>query len=142
VRAGPPEVLLVEDDADDALMMSLACEGLLDLKRVEDGDKALAYLRGQPPYEGAARPAFVLLDWRLPRRSGEEVLRDIRADGALALLPVIVLTTSTSEHDVRTAYGRGANAYVVKPMGGSSLKELAASLAGFWAGHALLPKLP
>lgn len=136
----PPEVLLVEDDPDDVLMMRLACAGLMELKLASDGAQALDYLRGRPPFAGAARPALVLLDWRLPRKSGEEVLRELRGDAALKLLPVLVLTTSRSEADVRAAYELGANAFLVKPTGLDRLKELAAAVAGFWLTHAVLPE--
>lgn len=140
MSAAPPEVLLVEDDADDVYMMRQACAGLMELKLAADGVEALEYLRGQGTFAGARPPALVLLDWRLPRKSGEETLRELRADAALRLLPVLVLTTSNSEADVRRAYALGANAYLAKPTGVESLRALAASIADFWLARAVLPR--
>lgn len=140
MSAAPPEVLLVEDDPDDVYMMRQACAGLMELKLAGDGAEALEYLRRQGPFADARAPALVLLDWRLPRMSGEETLRALRADAALRLLPVLVLTTSNSEADVRRAYTLGANAYLTKPTGMEGLRALAGSIADFWLSRAVLPR--
>lgn len=142
MRAGPFEILLVEDDPDDVMLMkeALSSRGsAVVLRVVVDGAQALEYLRGRGSHAGAARPSLVLLDWRLPRLSGEEVLGEIRRDPALKLLPVIVLTTSASQADVDLAYGLGANAFLTKPTGGDNLDRLVAALEDFWLRFARLP---
>lgn len=127
-----PRALLVEDDEDDAFLMLRAGEGFLELERVADGAAALARLRPGPSRGAAALPALVLLDWRLPGLSGEEVLRGLRSDPTLRLLPVLVLTTSAAEADARAAYAAGANAFLTKPNGGEALRALVGAIAGFW----------
>ncbi|MBI3549227.1 MAG: response regulator [Elusimicrobia bacterium] len=117
-------------------------QGLIDFKVVTDGVEAMAYLRGEGSFSGAARPSLILLDWRLPKKSGEEVLRDIRADPALRLIPVLVLTTSASERDVNTAYSLGANGFVTKPNGMERLQTLVSLIEGFWFTFASLPSDP
>lgn len=139
------EVLLVEDDPDSVLLMREAFKagrGLVDLKAARDGVEAMSYLRGLGPFAGAARPALVLLDWRLPRKSGEDVLREIRSDPALKLLPVLVLTTSAWEKDVHDAYAAGANCFLTKPSSMADMRALAALIEDFWVLYASLPSAP
>jgi CheY-like chemotaxis protein len=136
------QVLLVEDTSSDVMLMQLALKksgAPIELKVAEDGAEAMDYLRGQGRFSGAARPALVLLDWRLPRMSGEEVLREVRKDPVLRLIPVIVLTSSAAAADVRTAYSLGANAYLTKPNGLDELQALISAIAGFWLIFATLP---
>lgn len=134
-KPAPRPVLLVEDDPYDARRLGDALEGgrgLLTLQLARDGEEALAWLRGKP------RAQLVLLDWRLPGKSGAEVLREIRADAALRLIPVIVLTSSTSEEDLRAAYSLGANSFLRKPGGPEQLRIFADRLENFWLLHAHL----
>jgi chemotaxis family two-component system response regulator Rcp1 len=136
------EVLLVEDDPDDVLLVQealLGCAGLIDLKTVGDGLHAADYLRGRGAYAAAAKPALMLLDWRLPGKSGLELLREIRADRRLKGLPVLVLTTSASARDVEDAYRAGANCFLTKPVGLDEMTELFRSLESFWLVHCRLP---
>lgn len=137
-----PRALLVEDDEDDAFMMRRASEGLLELERVADGAAALSRLRPGRSRGAAALPALVLLDWRLPALSGEEVLRGLRADASLRLLPVLVLTTSAAEADARAAYAAGANAFLTKPTGGEALRALLGAIAGFWSRAEIMKITP
>ena len=135
---GRPKILLVEDDVDDVMLLRGALARAappVELAVAGNGLEALETLRDA----GAARPTLVLLDWRLPGKSGLEVLREIRGDPGLRLIPVIVLTSSTSEADVVDAYAAGANCFLTKPTGLDALDALAASLAGFWLVHARLP---
>jgi CheY-like chemotaxis protein len=121
----PLEVLLVEDDDGDVLMVREALaesERSSVLEVVDDGAKALAYLRKEEPYGRASRPDLVLLDLNLPKVSGKEVLSEVKSDPALRQIPVVVLTTSQSDSDIRDSYDRHANAYVTKP---GSYRELA-----------------
>lgn len=139
----PNEVLLVEDDPDDVMLMRNALEsarGLIELRVVGDGVEAMEYLRGEGRFAGAARPALVLLDWRLPRISGEDVLREIKSDPVLRAIPVLVLTTSASEIDMCTAYSLGVNAFLTKPTGVGKLRALVALIEEFWFVYASLPK--
>lgn len=131
-------ILIIEDDRDDAELIRYAFDkaGIPDpLLFIEDGAKAIAFVRGAGPYadrDQHPRPSLVLLDLRLPRRSGFEVLAAIRDDETMRLTPVVVLTSSTQEADIRRAYGAGANSYLVKPVGGEQLLEMVRSLEAYW----------
>jgi two-component system response regulator len=119
----PVEILLVEDDPDDE---GLAQEALRDspvpvyLNVVEDGEAALTYLRGEGEYKDAILPDLILLDLKMPKKGGLEVLAEIKADPALRRIPVIVLTTSDSPQDTLRAYDLQASCYITKP---ADLKE-------------------
>ncbi|MEV4289096.1 response regulator [Nonomuraea bangladeshensis] len=113
------EVLLVEDDQGDILLTREA----FDLNKVRnrlhvvnDGEQAVAFLRREGIYADAPCPDLILLDLNLPRMSGLEVLSEIKADPALATIPVVVLTTSEAEEDILLSYRLHANAYVTKPV--------------------------
>lgn len=128
-------VLLAEDNPGDAELtrQALASSKLkIDLVTVDDGEKALRYLRGEPPYRNAPAPDLLLLDLNLPKVSGEEVLRELRRDKTLAGLPVVVLTSSDAETEVSRCYAEGANCYIVKPVDFNSFMEIVASIEHFW----------
>ncbi|GAA3715804.1 response regulator [Streptomyces tremellae] len=115
----PIEVLLVEDDAGDELMTREAFEDNKirnALHVVRDGQEALDFLYRRAPYEDAPRPDLILLDLNLPRYDGRQVLERIKTDPELALIPVVVLTTSSAEEDILRSYKLHANAYVTKPV--------------------------
>lgn len=129
------KVLLVEDNPGDAELTRQALESsklAVDLVTLDDGEKALKYLRSEPPYREASRPDLVLLDLNLPKVSGEEVLSEIKADKDLRSLPVVVLTSSDAETEVSRCYAEGANCYVVKPVDFASFMEIVASIEQFW----------
>jgi CheY-like chemotaxis protein len=116
---GTAEVLLVEDDPGDVLLTSeaFAYHHLdVQLHVVGDGEEAMRFLRRTGDFAGAPRPALVLLDLNLPRRSGLEVLADLKADPDLRTIPVVVLTTSQAQQDIQCSYQLHTNAYVVKPI--------------------------
>ena len=118
-RAEPIDVLLVEDDEGDVLMTKEAFEYYRIRNRlhvVSDGDQALQFLRRTGPYADAPRPGLILLDVNLPRLSGLEVLAELKQDPELAVLPVVMLTTSQAEEDILRSYSLHANAYVTKPV--------------------------
>ncbi|HEX7899653.1 MAG TPA: response regulator [Planctomycetota bacterium] len=128
-------VLLVEDDSNDVLLMNRAFgkAGFAGpLKVVTDGERAIAALSGEGGAPGGPIPALVLLDLKLPRCSGFEVVAWIRAQPRLRALPVVVLTSSKDKRDVTRAYELGANAYLIKPAAFSELVELVKVLAAFW----------
>ncbi|MEU9358759.1 response regulator [Streptomyces sp. NPDC051840] len=115
----PIEVLLVEDDPGDELMTREAFEDNKirnTLHVVRDGQEALDFLYRQGQYPDAPRPDLVLLDLNLPKYDGRQVLEKIKTDPELALIPVVVLTTSSAEEDILRSYKLHANAYVTKPV--------------------------
>lgn len=136
------EILLVEDSRADAL---IAREAFAEfqitetLHVVEDGLQALAYLRQEDPYASAPRPDLILLDLNLPRKTGREVLAEIKADQTLKTIPVIILTTSQAEQDVQQAYTHHANCYIVKPVGFNKYIEAMKAIQQFWFSVATLP---
>lgn len=138
----PIEILLVEDSPSDALLTRRALEGGKMLNRlhiVEDGVKAVAFLRQQPPYAAAPRPQLILLDLNMPRKDGREVLAEIKADDDLKVIPVVVLTTSNAEVDVLRSYKLHANCYITKPVNFDSFAAAIASLEHFWFAVVTLP---
>jgi CheY-like chemotaxis protein len=137
---GPMEVLLVEDDPGDVLMTREAFgERGKRLAVVNDGVEALAYVRREGPFREAARPDLVVLDLNLPRRSGHEVLADIKSDPDLRDIPVVVLTTSASPEDVLSSYRQHANAYVTKPVDYDTFVAAVRQIDDFFTEVASLP---
>ena len=138
----PVEILLVEDNPGD---VRLAREGLSECKIrnnlhvVDDGVKALAFLRRQDGYAKAPRPDIVLLDLNLPRKDGREVLREVKEDENLRTIPVVVLTTSKAEEDILKSYSLHANCYVTKPMGLQQFLDVVRSIEDFWFTIVKLP---
>ncbi|MCK8677590.1 response regulator [Streptomyces lichenis] len=115
----PITVLLVEDDPGDELMTREAFEDNKiqnDLHVVRDGEEALDFLFRRGPHTEAPRPDLILLDLNLPKYDGRQVLEQIKSDEELALIPVVVLTTSSAEEDILRSYELHANAYVTKPV--------------------------
>lgn len=127
--------LLVEDDDSHAMitMRSLRNNRVPNtVERVTDGAEAMAYLRNEGPYADRARPDAVLLDLKMPRLDGHEVLALIKEDPVLRMIPVIVLTTSDAEDDRLKAYKRHANSYLVKPLSFDRFRQLADDLTQYW----------
>ncbi|NCO37159.1 MAG: response regulator [Armatimonadetes bacterium CG_4_10_14_3_um_filter_66_18] len=136
------EVLLVEDDLGDAELtqeMLTEAKVSVNLRVVQDGVEALAYLRREGSYAEAARPDLVLLDLNMPRKDGREVLRDIRAEETLRSLPIVVLTTSESDEDILKSYDLGANCYVTKPVGLDQFARIIQCIEEFWFTVVKLP---
>jgi CheY-like chemotaxis protein len=112
------DVLLVEDDPGDVLLTREAFEDHhlgLQLHVAGDGETAMRFLRRTDDFAGMPRPALVVLDLNLPRRSGLEVLGELKADPGLHTIPVVVLTTSQAQADISRSYQLHTNAYVIKP---------------------------
>jgi chemotaxis family two-component system response regulator Rcp1 len=138
----PIEILLIEDSNTDILMTQEALyeAGLPNhLNIVEDGVKALDFLRQNGPYAQAPRPDLILLDLNLPRKNGHELLAEIKNDPHLQQIPVVVLTTSSAEEDIMKAYDLHANCYVVKPLDFTSFVEVIRSIRHFWFTVVTLP---
>ncbi|MBN1589156.1 MAG: response regulator [Pirellulales bacterium] len=133
-----PLILLVEDDSSHAELVSRALQRKLPsckVRRLSDGQSVLDYFFRQGDYADPAtspRPRVVLLDLRLPRIDGLDVLRRIKASESLRQTPVVVLTTSTAEEDVAQAYACHANSVVSKPADFTVFTELMQDLAAFW----------
>ncbi len=138
-------ILYVEDDEDDRLLAKEAIEESaynVDLRFVENGVEALAYIRGAEPYdkpENAPRPDVILLDFNMPVVNGREVLRVLKTDIQLARIPIIVLTTSSSPVDINTAYDLGVNAYIVKPSRFDDLVKVFGTICDFWLNAVQFP---
>lgn len=115
----PIEVLLVEDDPGDELMTREAFQDNKirnTLHVARDGEEALDFLYRRGAHSDAPRPDLILLDLNLPKYDGRQVLEQIKQDPELALIPVVVLTTSSAEEDILRSYKLHANAYVTKPV--------------------------
>ena len=142
-EARPIEILLVEDDPGDVLITTEALEQSKlanNLHTVENGEEAVAFLRREGEYADAVRPDLVLLDLNLPRRDGREVLAEIKADPELRRIPVVVLTTSSSEEDVLRSYQLHANAYVTKPVDFEGFIEAIKQIDHFFVSVVQLPR--
>jgi CheY-like chemotaxis protein len=131
-------ILLVEDNPNDLELTLIALERTHlanEVVVVRDGAEALDYLFARGQHEGRANgnPAVVLLDLKLPKIDGLEVLREIRSDGRLKATPVVMLTSSKEETDLLRSYELGANAFVVKPVEFTHFVEAIADLGVFWA---------
>ena len=140
--ANPFRILLVEDNPADA---DLVQEALLEagmpgeLKTVSDGAQALLYLRGAAPYAADPLPDLVLLDLNLPRVSGFKVLAQMKDDEALRRIPVVILSSSIDDSDVRKACDLHANCYVSKPTDLVEFFGAMQRLQKFWIGTVILP---
>ena len=147
-RSGRPlTILMADDDEDDR---DLTRDALLDAKNVDrmqfvvDGQDLIDYLRrvgpyGSPDAAQRPRPSLILLDLNMPRKDGREALAEIKSDHELRSIPVVILTTSNDEQDVRRAYDLGANSYITKPVTGSKLHDVLATLAEYWSQVVVLP---
>jgi CheY-like chemotaxis protein len=138
VNMGSYSVLLVEDDPNDVLFVQRAfrlVNSAIELLTVEDGDAAVGYLNGDGDYGDRDRyplPSLILLDLKLPRRSGVEVLRWLKAQNNFKRIPVVILTSSRERLDVDLAYDLGVNSYLVKPVSFDDLAEMIAALNTYW----------
>ena len=131
-------ILLVEDDENDVLLIQRAFKRaafVKPLQVVRHGDDAVAYLGGTGSFADRQQypyPVFVLLDLKLPRRSGLEVLEWVKERAGLKRIPIVVLTSSKHDDDINRAYELGANSYIVKPVAFDTLLDLVKSLELYW----------
>ena len=142
VYNGCIQVLLVEDNPGDVRLTKEALkEGKLlnQLTVVGDGVEALAFLRKEGVYADALQPELILLDLNLPKKDGREVLAEIKADPNLRRIPVVVLTTSSSEEDILKIYDLHANCYITKPVDLEQFMGVVKSIEDFWVSVVKLP---
>ncbi|MFI5232606.1 MAG: response regulator [Gemmatimonadales bacterium] len=131
-------ILLVEDDENDVMLLQRAFRRAAivnPLQVVRHGDDAVAYLEGTGEFADRQQhplPVLMLLDLKLPRRTGLEVLQWVKERAGVKKIPIIVLTSSKNDDDVNRAYELGANSYVVKPVSFETLLELVKSLELYW----------
>ena len=136
------EILLVEDNPGDVrLTQEVFKEAkiLNHLHVVGDGVDAMAFLRREGGYAHVVRPDLVLLDLNLPRKSGRDVLEEIKGDPTLRNIPIVVLTTSRAEQDVLDAYEHHANCYIAKPVDLEQFVDIVRSIGQFWLSIVELP---
>ena len=138
----PIDILLVDDNPGDVrLMVETFKEGKLlnNLHVVEDGLEAIAFLKQEGKYADAPRPEIILLDLGLPKKDGLQVLGEIKTNGKLRRIPVVVLTTSKAEEDIIRSYDLNANSYVTKPVDLYQFIKILRSIEDFWLTVARLP---
>lgn len=136
------DILLVEDNnADIQLMVEILKEGKIpnDFHVVTDGEAALAYIRKEPPYERASSPGIIFLDLNLPKKSGHEVLHEIKSDPKLRRIPVVVMSSSEDEEDVAAAYDNHANCFITKPADLDQYMNVVNTVRAFWLATVRLP---
>jgi CheY-like chemotaxis protein len=140
-----PRILLIEDNPGDVELTREALEqaapqALLSIAR--DGMEATEFLRRRGRFDSAPAPDLVLLDLNLPKKTGRDVLRDVKQDPTLRHIPVIVFTGSGASDDILSSYDLHANGYVTKPEHAGEISTTMRTLVQFWLGVARLPTLP
>jgi two-component system cell cycle sensor histidine kinase/response regulator CckA len=142
VVAGSIEILLVDDSPTDRLIATEALSHARIASRlysVDNGVEAMAYLRREGKFSAARRPDLILLDLNLPKRDGREVLREIKQDPELKLIPVIVLTTSAADEDIARAYDDHANSFISKPVDFPRFTQALEAVRTYWFEVVTLP---
>lgn len=140
----PIEILLVEDNPADARLIVEVFSEFTDkckLNVVKDGAEAMDYLYKKGRHADIKYPSLILLDLNLPKVNGREILKTIKKDDKLKVIPVIILTTSKDENDISSSYRNHANAYITKPVDFDEFKALIHSFQDFWLDRTTLPKI-
>lgn len=138
----PIHILLVEDNEGDILLTTEALEeGKITNKvsTIKDGHEAILFLEKQGKYAQAETPDLILLDVNLPKKNGHEVLQHIKSVEALTHIPVIILTTSSSDRDINLSYKNHANCFITKPVEIDNFMEVIAKIEDFWISIVKLP---
>ncbi len=138
----PVEILLVEDNEGDIILTTEALEeGKINnsISVVKDGWEAVQFLEKKNGYEGAVTPDLILLDINLPKLNGHEVLNHIKSNPDLTHIPVVMLTTSSSEVDVMKSYKNHANCYITKPVDVNNFLDVISKIESFWISIVQLP---
>ena len=135
MSGGPVSILLVEDNAADVFFVreALRSEGIdTDLIVAQDGEKAVEFIKSAEDSRDAPCPQVILLDLNLPGMDGREVLAEIKADPSLAIIPVVILTTSSAEQDILRTYQLHANCFITKPVDFQQFIRVVQSIEEFW----------
>ena len=138
------EVLLIEDSAADADLVIEAMKGRkvrAHLSVVRNGEEAMSYLRREGSFVNSVQPDLILLDLNLPKKDGREVLREVKADPFLCSIPVVILTSSAADSDIRKSYQLHANCYIIKPVDFESFAIAVNQLFDFWFSLVVLPRV-
>jgi CheY-like chemotaxis protein len=138
----PIHILLVEDNEGDILLTREALEDakiITTLSVAKDGKEAIDFLSHQGKHTDAPLPDLLLLDINLPKKNGHEVLKYIKEDENLKHIPVIMLTTSSSERDINSSYGNYANCYITKPVEVNDFITVVSTIENFWISIVKLP---
>ena len=136
------EILLVEDSKGDIGLIEEVFEDAKignTLHIVEDGEEAIAFLRGEGQFSESPRPDIILLDLNLPKKDGREVLEEVKRDDEIKNIPIVVLTTSKAEEDILRSYNLQANAYIIKPVDFDQFIKVVKSIESFWLEIVKLP---
>jgi CheY-like chemotaxis protein len=139
----PVEILLVEDNPGDVLLIQESLKKTLahnHLHVAEDGVEAMDYLLQKGRFTSAPKPDLILLDLNLPRMDGRELLKEIKSEKQFKRIPVVVLTSSDADDDIKTAYDLHANCYITKPVDFKKFNTVIASLEEFWFSVVTLPE--
>ena len=144
INSKPITILMADDDPDDRLLVQEAFEEnrlINELATVEDGEELMDFLHRRGKFvDTTISPGLILLDLNMPRKSGLEALREIKADQKLRRLPVVILTTSKAEEDIIRSYDLGVNSFIVKPVTFEALVELIKEIDKYWFQIVELPK--
>lgn len=135
-------LLLIEDNPGDVRLTQEAfSEGSIPINMdvVMDGEEAIKFLRKQGEYATASTPDLILLDLNLPKKDGRQVLEEIKSDDLLKLIPVVILTTSNAEVDIRMSYNAHANCFINKPVDFDNFFDIIQKVEEFWLQTAILP---
>jgi two-component system, chemotaxis family, response regulator Rcp1 len=138
----PIFVLLVDDSPGDVRLTREALKGAkihVDLAVAQDGTEAMTFLMRQGEHAMALRPDLILLDLNLPKKDGREVLKEIKESPTLKSIPVVILTTSASDADIRRSYMLHANCYITKPVDLDGFLTVVKSIDSFWLSVVKLP---
>ena len=123
----PVKILLVDDDENDVLLtkaMLKDAKVIVDLAVAENGREGMAYLRKEGPHAESATPDLILLDLNMPVMDGREMLRIVKSDEKLKVIPVVIFTTSAADEEILKSYHLGANCYISKPVGLEALSKV------------------
>jgi CheY-like chemotaxis protein len=137
------KILLVEDNEGDIVLTQEAFEMAniqSEIAVVRDGEQAISYLTKSGAFQDATEPDLILLDINLPRKNGQEVLHFIKTDPKFKHIPVIMLTTSSSEKDINEAYKNQASCYIIKPVEVDAFLNIIVEIENFWGNIVELPR--
>jgi len=138
----PIHILLVEDNEGDILLTTEAFEDakiLVKLSVVKDGMEAIDFVNKKGKYSNAEQPDLLLLDVNLPKKNGHEVLKHIKENDNTRHIPVIMLTTSSSEKDINQSYNNYVNCYITKPVEVNDFMDVVSTIENFWISIVKLP---